>query len=56
MATSFEPIIPLKRVPIAQFEADKPFQYALLAQSPGFTPATSDALIPVFREYIDFGS
>jgi hypothetical protein len=37
-ATSFEPIIPLKQVPIAQFEADKLFQYSLLAQSQGFTP------------------
>jgi UPF0489 domain len=55
-ATSFEPIVPLKQVPIAQFEADKPFQYALLAQSPGFTPPTSDALIAVFRDYIDFES
>jgi hypothetical protein len=37
-AASFEPAVPLKQVPITQFEADKPFQYALLAQSPGFTP------------------
>jgi UPF0489 domain len=53
-ATRPEPIVPLKQVPIAQFEADKTFQYALLAQSPGFTPPTSDALIPIFRDYIDF--
>jgi hypothetical protein len=53
-ATRREPIVPLKQVPIAQFEAHKPFQYALLAQSPGFTPPTSDALIPIFRGYIDF--
>jgi UPF0489 domain len=55
-ATSFEPIVPLRRVPITQFQADKPFQYVLLAQSPGFTPPTSDALIPIFRDYIDFES
>jgi hypothetical protein len=37
-ATNLEPIVPLKQLPITQFEANKPFQYALLAQSPGFTP------------------
>jgi hypothetical protein len=53
-AISFEPIVPFKKVPITQFGADTPFQYGLLAQSPGFTPPTSDALIRIFRDYIDF--
>jgi hypothetical protein len=53
-AVSFEPAVPFKKVPMTAFKTNKPLQYALLAQSPGFTPAASDALIPIFGEYIDF--
>jgi hypothetical protein len=54
-AVSFEPIVPFTKVAIADFHySDAPFQYALLCQSPGFTPAAADALIPIFDEYIEF--
>jgi UPF0489 domain len=53
-AIAFEPVVPFTKVSVLDFEADTPFQYAALCKSPGFTPATSDALIPVFEEYIHF--
>jgi hypothetical protein len=53
-AVSFEPIVPFTKVAIEDFHSHAPFQYALLCQSPGFTPAAADALIPIFDEYIEF--
>jgi hypothetical protein len=53
-ASAFERVVPFTKVAIPDFRALQPFQYALLCQSPGFTPATADALIPVFSDYIDF--
>lgn len=53
-AVSFEPIVPFTKVAIEDFHSHSPFQYALLCQSPGFTPAAADALIPIFGEYIEF--
>jgi hypothetical protein len=53
-AISLEPVVPFTKVAISDFKADRSFQYALVCQSPGFTPATVDALIPVFTDYIDF--
>jgi hypothetical protein len=35
MAISFEPIVPLKKVPITQFEADKPFRMTDEAEKRG---------------------
>jgi hypothetical protein len=53
-AKAFEPVIPFTKVAIPDFYTDRSFQYALVCQSPGFTPTTADELIPVFGEYIDF--
>jgi hypothetical protein len=53
-ASKLEPLVPLTKVAVPDFHANRPFQYALLCQSPGFTPETADALIPIFAEYIDF--
>jgi hypothetical protein len=53
-AVSFEPIVPFTKVAITDFHSHAPFQYALLCQSPGFTPIAADALIPIFDEYIEF--
>jgi len=53
-AIAFEPVVPFTKVSILDFEADTSFQYAALCQSPGFTPAAADALIPIFDEYIEF--
>jgi UPF0489 domain len=49
-----EPIVPFTKVAITDFHSHRPFQYALLCQSPGFTPSAADALIPIFDEYIEF--
>lgn len=53
-ASKLEPFVPLTKVATPDFKADSSFEYALVCQSPGFTPATSDALIAVFSDYIDF--
>jgi hypothetical protein len=53
-AMSVEPRVPLTKRLLTQFTAPRKFQYVFLCQSPGFTPKTSDELIPTFEEYIDF--
>jgi hypothetical protein len=47
-----EPDIPYEMVMGTKFKNVRPFTLGLLCQSPGFTPASSDALIPVIMEYI----
>ena len=46
-------IIPLERIRLWNFKNEKPISYVVLSQSPGFTPKTSDEVIPIFKEYID---
>jgi len=46
-----EPEIPYEMAIGADFKNVRPFTLGLLCQSPGFTPASSDALIPVIMEY-----
>jgi hypothetical protein len=53
-ASALEPPVPFTKVAIPYFRANKLFQYALLCQSPGYTLAAADALIPIFGEYIEF--
>lgn len=53
-ASKLEPLVPLTKVAIPDFKAERSFQYALVCQSPGFTPVASDGLIPIFADYIDF--
>jgi hypothetical protein len=53
-AVAKEPPIPFTRVSTASFRSSESFNAAVLCQSPGYTPTTSDALIPVFAEYINF--
>ncbi|MDT4737058.1 UPF0489 family protein [Bradyrhizobium sp. WYCCWR 12699] len=54
-ATAIEPPVPFTKVSTDNFHSSERFKAAVLCQSPGYTPETSDALIPIFAEYIDFG-
>ena len=47
-----EPVVPCKIIVHPEFAADAGFDFLILATSPGFTPASSDNLIPVIKEYI----
>lgn len=47
-----EPDIPFDMVIGAEFKNHLPFTLGLLCHSPGFTPASSDGLIPVIMEYM----
>lgn len=47
-----EPPIPIELVECWDYVPPEPVDYVVLAQSPDYTPSASDALIPVFREYI----
>lgn len=54
---SFQPIEIEPEVPFSiedsnNFESDGNYDYIFLTQSPGFTPLTSDRLIPIFNRYI----
>lgn len=48
-----EPPIPVVITECRDFQLADPPDYVVLAQSPDYTPSTSDALIAVFRQYID---
>lgn len=49
---ALEPEVPLITVNGSQFAATAPFDLAFLTQSPDYTPAAADRLIPVIREYL----
>jgi hypothetical protein len=49
---ALEPEIPFQRVALEAFRDTDGFDFAVLCQSPGFTPLGSDALISVIMEYI----
>lgn len=51
---SLEPPIPFHKIPVEAYRAAEPFDYVILCQSPGYTPVEADALIPIFKEYIEF--
>jgi hypothetical protein len=48
---SVEPDIPLKITKRRDFKANSAPTHILLAQSPNYTPASADALLPVIRRY-----
>ncbi|PBC19308.1 hypothetical protein FJV80_25370 [Mesorhizobium sp. WSM4310] len=50
-----EPPIPFQKVPVEAYRAAELFEYVILCQSPGYTPAEADTLIPIFQDYVDFG-
>jgi hypothetical protein len=47
-----DPPVPFETISCSEFKADGPPSFVFLAQSPGFTPETADALIPIIKEYI----
>jgi hypothetical protein len=49
-----EPDVPFTATPYKAWKASSPFDYAFLAQSPNYTPASADKLIGIFCRYIDF--
>ena len=49
---SLEPPIPAEFIECWDYKPPEPVDYVVLAQSPDYTPSASDALIPIFREYI----
>lgn len=51
-AIGSEPAIPCEIHCEDSYRATHEFDFVILAQSPGYTPETSDALISVIREYI----
>lgn len=51
---SLEPPIPFHKIPVEAYRAAEPFDYVILCQSPGYTPVEADALIPIFKDYIEF--
>lgn len=48
------PQVPFRMVTLDDYAADAPFSAGLLCRSPDYTPETSDALIPIIQEYIEF--
>jgi hypothetical protein len=52
---ALEPEIPFARVLPDEFRDTEGFDFAVLCQSPGFTPPRSDGLIPVIMDYIRSG-
>jgi hypothetical protein len=53
-AAALEPPIPFARTLIDAYTAPGRCDGVFLCQSPGYTPRTADALIPIFEEYVDF--
>ncbi|NRF89864.1 UPF0489 family protein [Paenibacillus frigoriresistens] len=49
-----EPEVPLKIIQCSEYIDDGNFDFILLCKSPGYTPKTSDKLIPIISEYFDF--
>jgi len=50
---ALEPKVPFHITRVDDFYTNEPFSFVSLAQSPSFTPAAADKLIPIIREYID---
>ncbi len=47
-----EPQIPVKTVPMRDFQADVGFDFVFVSQSPGFVPEKGDWMVDVAREYV----
>jgi hypothetical protein len=51
----FERDVPIEKIPGPVYRNREKFDIAYLSRSPGYTPSSSDELIDVFAEYLDFG-
>jgi len=49
---SVEPEVPFRTVACSDYLNTEPFSLMVVSHSPGFTPPSADALLPVFAEYI----
>ena len=49
---ALEPEVPIQIVQAASFDAAEPFAYIFVAQSPRYTPATSDPIVDIIREFV----
>ena len=50
---SLEPKVKFEKIALADFKDTGDFNYIVLAISPRYTPKRADALIPIFKKYID---
>lgn len=50
---SFEPKVPFEVIDYKDFSSDGNYDYFFLTESPGFTPKSSDKLIPIFKDYME---
>lgn len=49
-----DPVVELLIIPtIADVNFDGDFDYAVIAQSPNYTPTSADFILDIFREYIE---
>jgi hypothetical protein len=48
-----EPEVPFVKTPGDRFRTSEPFDFAVLCQSPSYTPPEADGLIPTILEYIE---
>jgi hypothetical protein len=53
LPVAVEPEVSFKVIDWVHFQAKETYDFILLTQSPGYTPQTSDKLIPVITSYID---
>ncbi|CAN0328960.1 unnamed protein product, partial [Phaeothamnion confervicola] len=51
---TLEPPIPFHKISVEAYRNTEPPDYVILCQSPGYTPVEADALIPIFKDYVDF--
>ena len=47
-----EPAVPFEKCRAEEFKPKRPFDLVFLSHSPDYTPAASDSLIPVIKEYM----
>lgn len=50
-----EPAVPFNHLPGASYQATAEFDHVFFCQSPEYTPASADRLIPIVREYLQLG-
>lgn len=48
-----EPAVPFKKIDYNSFLSDGKYDYIFLTQSPAYTPASADQLIPLIKNYIE---
>lgn len=49
---SLEPEVPFNIVSNTDYKTSEQYEYLIIAQSPGYTPKSSDSLLELFKEYM----